>query len=70
MQRDPNPVVITSVPGTSAARPPADVPSEQLWRQAIDAARQAASAAAELRLAIEASRARLRPIVAPAGDAT
>ena len=57
MQRDPNPVVITSVPGTGAARLPADVPSEQLWRQAIDAARQAANAAAELRRAIEATRA-------------
>ena len=57
MQRDPNPVVITSVPGSASQRLPADVPSDQLWREAIHAARQAASAAAELRQAIEASRA-------------
>lgn len=35
----------------------ADVPSDQLWRDAIRATRQAASAAAELRRAIQASRA-------------
>lgn len=57
MQRDSKPVVITSVPGSVSQRPPADVPSDQLWREAIHAARQAASAAAELRRAIEASRA-------------
>lgn len=57
MQREPNPVVITSVPGTASPRPAADVPSDQLWREAIHAARQAANAAAELRRAIEASRA-------------
>jgi hypothetical protein len=38
------------------SRAPADVPSDQLWREAIHAARQAATAAAELRRAIEASR--------------
>lgn len=35
----------------------ADVPSDQLWRQAIQATRQAATAAAELREALGASRA-------------
>jgi hypothetical protein len=34
------------------------VPSEQLWREAISAARQAATGAAELRRALEASRLR------------
>jgi hypothetical protein len=61
MQRDTSPVVITSVPGTVPQRPPADVPSEQLWREAIHAARQAATAAAELRRAIEASRGGILP---------
>jgi hypothetical protein len=61
MQRDPSPVVITSVPGTIPVRLPADVPSDQLWRDAIRAARQAATAAAELRRALEASR--VRPVV-------
>jgi hypothetical protein len=55
-QRDPSPVVITSVPGSALPRVPADVPSDQLWHEAIRAARQAATAAAELRRAIEASR--------------
>jgi hypothetical protein len=62
MQRDPNPVVITSVPGAVPARPPAAVSSDQLWRQAIHAARQAASAAAELRRTIDASRAVAPPV--------
>ena len=61
MQRDPSPIVITAVPGNVPQRSTADVPSDQLWREAIHAARQAASAAAELRLAIEASRADALP---------
>ncbi len=56
MQRDPSPIVLTSVPGGVPPRPHAEVSSDQLWRDAILAARQAASAAAELRRAIEASR--------------
>jgi hypothetical protein len=56
MQRESSPIVITSAPGGAAARPHAEVPSDELWREAILAARQAASAAAELRRAIEASR--------------
>jgi hypothetical protein len=63
MERPINPVVITGVPGSlpggAAPRAAADVPSEQLWREAISAARQAATAAAELRRALDASR--LRP---------
>lgn len=35
---------------------PVNVPSDQLWRDAIQATRRAASAAAELRLALQASR--------------
>ncbi len=62
MQRNPNLIAITHTPATATPRPPAEVPSDQLWRDAILAARQAASAAAELREAIEASRAvGLRP---------
>ena len=60
MPREPDPVVLAPLRG-NAPRPPADVPSDQLWREAIDAARQAASAAAELRRAIEASRLAARP---------
>ena len=45
-------------PVAAGARPgPAvDVPSDQLWRDAILATRRAATAAAELRLALQASR--------------
>jgi hypothetical protein len=38
------------------ARPAAEVPSDQLWRQAIQATRDAASAAAELRRAMSPPR--------------
>ena len=38
------------------SRPAAEVPSEQLWRQAIQATREAASAAAELRRAMSTPR--------------
>jgi hypothetical protein len=62
MERPINPVVITGVPGSipggAPPRPAADVPSEQLWREAISAARQAATGAAELRRALEAARLR------------
>jgi hypothetical protein len=37
------------------ARPAAEVPSDQLWRQAIQATRDAASAAAELRRVMSCS---------------
>ncbi len=59
MQRDPSLVLVTPVPTDAGApsRPPAaHVPSEQLWREAIRATRQAATAAAELRQALEATR--------------
>lgn len=49
-----------TAPADGAPRPglPVDVPSAQLWRDAIQATRQAATAAAELRLALQqASRA-------------
>jgi hypothetical protein len=46
------------VPATAGAGPgpTVDVPSDQLWRDAISATRRAATAAAELRLALQASR--------------
>ncbi len=57
MQREPNLVVITPSAAGVPPRPSvADVPSDQLWREAIHAARQAARAAAELRRVLEASR--------------
>lgn len=57
MQRDPLPAP-AAAPLDPASRPrrPADVPSDQLWLEAIAAARQAATAAAELRVALQASR--------------
>jgi hypothetical protein len=53
-----------TVPPTPAERPApraptraaADVPSDQLWRQAIQATREAAASAAELRRALAAPR--------------
>ena len=56
MQHDPQSAVFSSAAGRTASGRPADVSSDELWREAIFAARQAATAAAELREAIEASR--------------
>jgi hypothetical protein len=67
MQRDPNLVVITP-PAANAPRRPsvADVPNDELWREAIQAARQAARAAEELRRALQAARGADRLRDAPA----
>lgn len=56
MQRDHSLVSTTPAPGDALAHPAAAVPSDQLWRAAIDAARQAADAAAELRRVLDATR--------------
>jgi len=56
MQRDPSLVLITPAPADALARSSVDVPDDQLWRAAIDAARQAADAAAELRRIMDATR--------------
>lgn len=55
----PRPLALPAeVPADAGAGPraPVDVPSEQLWRDAIQATRRAATAAAELRRALQASR--------------
>ncbi len=59
MQREPSLVLVTPAPtdaGASSRPAAANVPSEELWREAIRATRQAVSAAAELRQALEATR--------------
>ena len=58
MQRDASPVSVPPVVPDAIACPRscADLPSEQLWHDAIRVTREAATAAAQLRQALRASR--------------
>ena len=52
---------LTSALGASTRAPVESVPSDQLWRAAVLAARQAALAAADLRRALEATMSHTPP---------